>query len=154
MVDDFEFTEEDLEISSQDAFEDDEQPGIRSVLGNDVEMDGVLNLRNGIEINGNFEGTMVSNSLIHVKDKGELNGDINAYHVIVEGKSTCKMTARKRFEILKGGHFTGTLDIQPEVIVLSEHATFGSDEKVAKEFAKEFVRDRKPKSTEETTTQS
>jgi cytoskeletal protein CcmA (bactofilin family) len=150
MVDGFDFTEDDLDLSSHDMFETDEQPGIRSVLGNDVEMDGVLNLRNGIEINGCFDGTMVSNSLIHVKEKGELNGDINAYHVIIEGKSTSNMTARKRLEILKGGTFTGTLDIQPEVIVLSEHASFGSDEKVAKEFADEFVRDRKPKTSEET----
>lgn len=151
MVDDFEFTEEDLEVQPQGAFDEEEQLGIRSVIGNDVEMDGVLNLRNGIEINGNFEGTMISNSLVHVKKKGEINGEINAYHVIVEGKSTSNMTARKRLEVLKGGTFTGTLDLQPEVIVLSEHAIYGSDEKVAKEFAEEFVRDRKPKSPDDET---
>lgn len=149
MVDDFDFTEDDLDLSSQDAFAEEVQPGIRSVLGKDVEMDGILHLRNGIEINGTYNGAMISNSLVHVKDKGQLFGEVNAYHVIIEGQSQSNMTAKKRLEILKGGHFIGTLETQPEVIVLSEHAVYGSNEKVATEFASEFVRNRSAKTVEE-----
>lgn len=146
MSDDFEFTEETIDSSTDELFYEEDVSAIRSTLGNDVEMEGELHLRNGLEIKGYYDGSIVSNSLVHVKPSGELNGDIDAFHVIIEGKSHSRMIAKKRLEVLKGGTFIGTLELQPEIIVLSEHAVFGSGEKVANEYASEFVRDRSQKS--------
>ena len=142
MTTEFSFSDDDLTMPVEEEFEEENLSDVRSTIAADVHMKGELHLRNGVEINGSFKGTLKSNSKVRVLDKGNLEGKVEAFHVILEGTSKSKMTARKRFEILKGGKFFGTLETQPELIILSEFATFGQDERIAKEFAREFVRDR------------
>ncbi len=144
---DYSFTEDDLEFVP-DPEEEGEEPLhevsslVSSSVDKDVEMEGVLHLKHGIDIAGKFEGQILSNHTVNIKEEGLIKGQIDAFNCVIEGRVECEMTARKRLEIRGGGTFVGNLEIQPEVIILSEFANFGEDEEVANNFKKEFIRDR------------
>ncbi|MDP8244989.1 MAG: polymer-forming cytoskeletal protein [Candidatus Hinthialibacter antarcticus] len=137
---DFSFTEDDLETPIGDDGDLEEAEENPSRLGADVEMQGRLLVRRSLDMAGEYKGNLVSNSTVRILPTGKLNGDIDAFNVIVEGEAHVKMLARKKLEILKGGKFVGDLQIQPEVIVLSEFASFGKDDASADEFYKEYAR--------------
>ncbi len=136
----FSFTEDDLEIIQEET-EESEAPAVRSFIATDVFMEGVLNIRQGIEISGFFKGELTSHTL-SIHERGKVEGEIDSFNVIIEGNAKVAMTARKRLDIRKGGKFAGSLQTQPEVITLSEFATFGESEETAQSFSKEYVRDR------------
>ncbi|RJP24857.1 MAG: polymer-forming cytoskeletal protein [Candidatus Omnitrophota bacterium] len=137
---DFSFTEDDLEIIQEEA-EETESSIIRSFIGSDVYMEGRLDIRQGIEISGYYKGDLTSHTLC-ILVRGKVEGKIDSFNVIIEGVANVAMTARKRLDIRKGGRFVGSLQTQPEVITLSEYATFGETDEVAQGFRKEYVRDR------------
>ncbi len=137
---DFIFTEDDLESSEEEALED-EPNQVRSYIAPDMVMEGQLALKHGIEVGGLLKGSIQSNSLIRILDSGRLEGNVDTFNIAIEGSANLSLIARKRLEINKGGFFVGTLDVQPEVIVLSEFAIFGQDEKTARTFHDEFTRE-------------
>lgn len=136
---DFIFQEDDTELVQDETYEVG-QPSVRSVIAPDVEMEGNLSLKQGIEIGGAFSGAICSNNLVKIVEGGFVEGRVDAFHVVIEGGANLTLVARKRLEINKGGLFVGSLEIQPEFIVLSEFATFGETEEAAKEFRREFTR--------------
>ncbi|MBZ0254950.1 polymer-forming cytoskeletal protein [bacterium] len=136
---DFTFTEDDLESPIEDDG-DEEAEENPSRLGADVEMEGRLLVRRALDIAGGYSGSLTSNSSVRILPTGKMNGDIDAFNVAIEGEAHVQMLARKKLEILKGGKFVGNLQIQPEVIVLSEFASFGKDDASADEFYKEYAR--------------
>ncbi|MGI6456468.1 MAG: bactofilin family protein [bacterium] len=138
MCADFSFSEDDLEVPVIEP-ETPEALKVYSQVTDDVELEGELHLRQGIEFSGSFKGKIYSNSIVHVAKNGRVSGDIDAYTVSVEGDlRSSHLIARKKLELLAGGKFIGTLDAQPEIIVLSEQATFGKNEDAAREFADRF----------------
>lgn len=136
---DFTFTEDDLEPPIEDDG-DEEAEENPSRLGADVEMKGRLLVRRALDIAGGYSGSLTSNSSVRILPTGKINGDIDAFNVSIEGEAHVHMLARKKLEILKGGKFVGNLQIQPEVIVLSEFASFGKDDASADKFYKEYAR--------------
>ncbi|MEW6234985.1 MAG: polymer-forming cytoskeletal protein [Candidatus Omnitrophota bacterium] len=141
---DYSFTEDDLEIPSEE--EDVSEEAVNapaSVVTKDVEMEGVLRLKQGIDIAGKFKGAIQSNNTVNIKEDGCIEGKIDSFNIVVEGEANVEMTARKRLEIRKDGKFFGNLEIQPEVIILSEFATFGKSKEIANSFKTEYVRNRK-----------
>jgi len=150
MTPDFSFTEEDPEVPADESKEE-EANHVRSVIAPDVELKGQLTLRQGMEIAGSFQGSLNSSSTVRIMPQGKIEGAIEAVNVVIEGDAHAKMTARKRLEIRKDGLFVGTLDTQPEVILLSEFSTFGGNEESANSFRKEFIRDRTSSAVQETT---
>lgn len=140
---DFSFTEDDLKAGSGDELTTDESGGPRSTLARDVDISGSLTVRYGIDVAGHYSGQLRSNSFINLTETGHAEGELDAYHVCIEGRVDGTLTARKKLEILGGGTFVGELSSQPERIVLSEFSKFGKDEDVAEEFFREYVR--KPK---------
>lgn len=138
------FNDEEIQYPLEDEFEEENISDVRSTITEDVVMEGRMSLRYGVEIAGNYKGAVHSNSKVHILPGGLIEGDIEAFHVIIQGLAKAgKMVAKKRFEILNGGKFIGSLETQPEVLVLSEFAEFGADDETAARFAKEYVRDRK-----------
>jgi cytoskeletal protein CcmA (bactofilin family) len=137
---DFSFTEDDLNAPIEDDGDLEEAEDNPSRLGADVEMKGRLLVRRALDLAGEYNGNLTSNSSVRILSTGKLNGDIDAFNVIIEGDAHVHMLARKKLEILKGGKFVGDLQLQPEVIVLSEFASFGKDDKTADEFYKEYAR--------------
>ncbi|MBN2330148.1 MAG: polymer-forming cytoskeletal protein [Candidatus Omnitrophica bacterium] len=137
---DYIFTEDDIESASSETLED-EPNQIRSFAAPDVIMEGELTLKHGIEIGGAFKGAIHSHSTVKVLPLGRLEGKVETYNLTVDGRANLSLVARKKLEINKGGRFIGTLDVQPELIVLSEHASFGETEESARAFEKEFPRE-------------
>ncbi len=137
---DFSFTEDDLEAPIEDDGDLEEADDNPSRLGADVEMEGQLLVRRSLDLAGAYQGNLVSNSTIRILPTGKMSGDIDAFNVSIEGEAHVQMMARKKLEILKGGKFVGNLEIQPEVIVLSEFASFGKDGKTADQFFNDYAR--------------
>ncbi len=138
MVDDFSFNENGIEMENEESIE--ERQTIRTKIGPGAFLQGTLQLKQGMEILGNFKGDILSNSRVKVLKGGHLEGSVDAFDVTVEGEAkVASMNARKRFAVTGEGKFTGTLDIQPEEIVLSEYALFGSNDEIAEEFAKTYT---------------
>lgn len=136
---DFSFTEDDLNNPLEDdAGLEDEADLQPSRVGPEASLSGRLLLRRALEMAGGFSGELTSNSTVKVLSTGSVKGAVDAFNVTVEGRVHAEMTARKRLEILKGGKFVGELQIQPEVIVVSEHAVFGRDDEIAESFHKEY----------------
>ncbi len=136
---DYIFADDDSELVPDEAYEEG-QPTVRSYIAPDVEMEGNLSLKQGIEVGGVFNGTIRSNNLVKIVEGGFVEGNVDAFHVVIDGGAHLSLVARKRLEINKGGLFVGNLEIQPEFIVLSEFATFGENEEAAREFRREFTR--------------
>ncbi len=134
---DFIFTEDDLE-NHQDESLGDEPNQVRSFIASDMVMEGSLNLKHGIEIGGFYKGAISSNSMVRVVDSGRLEGNVDSFNVSIDGSANLSLVARKRLEINKGGFFIGNLEVQPEIIVLSEFAVFGQDEDTARSFYNKF----------------
>lgn len=141
----FSFSEDDLNQPLDEVKEGESIP-MTSVVSPGVELEGKLRAKYGIEVGGTFTGNLRSNSLLRVKDSGKIDGSVDAYNVSIEGKIQASLIARKRLEVLKGGTFIGSLDIQPERIVLSEHALFGKTEEAALRYREQYSR----KSSEKT----
>ena len=138
---DFSFTEDDIEeLHNEDSRGEDDIPP--SYLAKDSSMEGALGVKHGLDVAGHFNGDLYSNSKITILPGGKVEGQIEAFDIVIEGNSEVLMTARKRLDILNGGRFVGKLELQPEVIRLSEFAIFGENAGVADSFFKEFTRDR------------
>lgn len=137
----FSFTEEDLdEIHGDEGRLEDNIPP--SYLAKDIDMEGSMGVKYGLEVAGHFAGDLYSNNKITILPGGKVDGQIEAFDIVVEGNAEVLMTARKRLDILRGGRFVGKLELQPEVIRLSEFAVFGENAEAADSFFKEFTRDR------------
>ncbi|MGC9326721.1 MAG: bactofilin family protein [Candidatus Hinthialibacter sp.] len=139
---DYIFTEDEIESSGGETLEDAANQ-VRSFVAPDLVMEGELSLKYGIEIGGTFKGSIHSHSTVKVLPSGRLKGRVETYNLTVEGRADLSLVARKKLEINRGGRFIGALDVQPELIVLSEFASFGETQESALAFEKEFPRESK-----------
>jgi len=141
------FTEDDLDLSEES--QSDELNAIQSSIASDAELDGELNVKNGMEIAGFVKGNIRSNSIVKVMETGRVEGKIDAYTVAIDGKAKLTLSARRQLEIGSSGEFVGTLDVQPEAIVISENAKFGRTKESADQFHQEFVINRESPSAKQ-----
>ncbi len=142
---DFSFTEDDLdELPEEDTDEQntEDSDAVHSVIAPDVELNGTLKLKHAIDFSGTFQGDIESNNTVNIKEEGNFEGKIDVFNLVIEGIVKGEMVARKRLEVREGGTFIGDLEIQPEIIILSEFASFGKDKQTAESFKKEYVRNR------------
>lgn len=143
----FSFSEDDLRDSLEEA------PAIEgapvSTIGSEVVLEGRMKVKYGLDVVGTFKGSLRSNSTVKINPGGRIEGSLDAYNVSIEGEAQVSMLARKRLEVLKGGKFIGSLDVQPELIVLSEFAVFGKDEEIAQQHKERFSREQSAKAAVE-----
>ncbi|MBD3266033.1 hypothetical protein GF373_05135 [bacterium] len=148
---DFSFTEDDLQENNQEENGNENQQIPPSHVAEDANLEGAISVRHGLEIAGHFNGDLHSHSKLTVLKTGSVEGRVDAFDVKIEGQANLSLTARKCLEIQKGGRFIGTLELQPEIIRLSEFAVFGDNEQAADSFHQEFTRDRSKKLSPDTT---
>ncbi|MBI1388625.1 MAG: hypothetical protein GC154_09280 [bacterium] len=137
-MNDSDFHDEEIEQRIDDDFAEEETTVQSSRLGEGVDMEGRLTVKNVLEVAGKFRGDLLSNNSIKVLPGGMVEGNVDAFNVTIEGEAHADLIARKRLEILKQGKFVGSLELQPEVIVISEHARFGKDDEAAETFYKTY----------------
>ncbi len=117
LLDQLESADEDLSPSRRAA------PPTR--VGDDVRMEGRLVSRGSIHIEGSLVGDVSSAGTIVVEPKGRVAGDLAAVDVVVNGRVSGNIRARRRLELAAGAQLSGRLLDQPEVLVVHEKAHFG-----------------------------
>ena len=113
--------------SEDDGFTDASVPRKQSTVDSDVQLEGELVVRGGMDLNGKFKGHLTCGEVLSVGPEGEATGEVEAVNVVIGGKLEGDLLARKRLEIQSGGAFFGELLVQPEILVLSEHAEFARE---------------------------
>lgn len=139
---DFTFTEDDLDLPIDAESQEENNEGPRSYVATDVELEGTLHVQRGIDMAGHFLGNLQANHNITVNPTGHVQGEMEAFHICIEGRVDGEVTARKRLEILGEGRFIGAFTEQPEIITISENSVFGHNSEVAERFSQEYSRER------------
>ena len=103
------------------------RPKIQSRIAAEALLTGKLRTRRGIEINGGFQGNLECQDGVVIGSTGVVEGEIAATHTVIEGQFKGVLTSRRSLTISGRSDFIGTLTCQPEVLVLSENATFTSE---------------------------
>ena len=81
---------------------------IDSLIGEQTSIKGEIEVKNGVRIDGKFEGTIRAEWVV-VGKKAEVKGEINANEIIIWGKVNGKIIAKNLVEIQSTGIFEGEL---------------------------------------------
>lgn len=84
-------------------------PRIRTRLGTDTTLTGVLRFRESVEISGRFEGKIIAEGFLVVKPGAEIRADIRARDIVVGGTVHGNIEAMHRLEILETGAVYGNV---------------------------------------------
>lgn len=80
-----------------------------TIIGQDVKIDGKLNLNGSVKINGKVKGEIESNDMIIVGKLGNVESNIKAKNAIIAGNFKGDMTATGMIEIKSTGKFIGNI---------------------------------------------
>ncbi len=102
-------------------------PKSPSRVDNDVTLEGEMETRSPFYLDGRFNGELNCSDTLSIGSQGHASGTLEAVNVVISGYVEGDLVARKRLEIQGGGRFFGELQVQPEVLVLSENAEFARE---------------------------
>ena len=122
---------------------------IATVLGKDTDLNGELSFKKSLQINGKFEGEIVSGGYLVIGEGAEIKANIKAKTVIINGKVTGNVEATSKLEIQEKGQLFGNirtakLRIADGVVFEGKCEMIKSYEKAGK---KESVVEKKTKET-------
>jgi cytoskeletal protein CcmA (bactofilin family) len=80
------------------------------------EFKGELSFKGSFRIEGTFKGTILSDSLLIIGERGKVEADIKVGQVIVNGEIRGTIEARDRVEVHDKGRVFGTI-LAPKLIV-------------------------------------
>jgi len=80
------------------------------------EFKGELTFKGSFRIEGTFKGTIVSDSLLIIGERGKVEADIKVGQVIVNGEIRGTIEARDRVEVHNKGRVFGTI-LAPKLVV-------------------------------------
>ncbi len=86
-----------------------ETPRILTRLGTDTALRGTLRFRESVEISGKFEGKIIAEGYLYIRDGAEIRADIKARDIIVAGTVHGNIEATHRLEILETGRIYGNV---------------------------------------------
>ncbi len=110
--------------------------GVGAVIGASIQIDGTLKGNEDLLIQGKVKGTVeLKNNRVTVGESGQVNADIFAHTIVVEGQLEGKVIASERVMMRKtaqirgtvvaprvtledGARFNGTIDMDPETEAL------------------------------------
>ncbi|MBF0237199.1 MAG: polymer-forming cytoskeletal protein [SAR324 cluster bacterium] len=75
-----------------------------------------------VYINGNIDGTVVSEGELLIGQSGNVKGNIHGNNVIVGGHIEGSMKVDRQLEILKNGHIQGTILVPPGGMMVHQGA--------------------------------
>jgi cytoskeletal protein CcmA (bactofilin family) len=91
--------------------------GTDTILGSDIVFKGKLSFKNKLKINGVFKGQIETSGQLIVGNTGDVEADIEAGTVSVQGKIKGNILATHRIDIFRNAELTGdirTPDLQIE----------------------------------------
>jgi len=96
--------------------------GSKNVLTSDVEIKGNLKFSGELTFDGKLEGEIQTDGVLNLGDSAVINGNISAQSVIVRGKITGNIHAKKKIEIKAKTELFG--DIRATKLTVEEGVTF------------------------------
>jgi len=99
---------------------------ITMLLGPGTTIEGTIEFKNIIRLEGNVNGTICStNGTVIIGEKAVVNGEISVDVAIIMGRVNGKINARKKIEVYPPGHIEG--DIQTSAVLFESGAIFNGN---------------------------
>lgn len=95
---------------------DETAPTTSAFLGNGSRISGKLIFEGAVRIEGNVEGEISAQDTLTIGETAVVNAQINGTSIIVQGKITGDITARKRLEIRAPGKVFGNV-FTPSLVI-------------------------------------
>ena len=86
-----------------------EEGSIYTVLGVSTSFIGSLEFDRPLQINGSFEGEIISNSILLISETAKVKADIKAGTVLLGGQVTGNIEASTKVEMLSTGKLNGNI---------------------------------------------
>jgi len=93
-----------------------------TTLGKDTEFEGTLKFKEGLKIEGKFNGDIASDGYLIIGKTGEVKAEINVGSIIVEGKITGNIIANDLIELRSSAELRG--DITASKLKIEEGVVF------------------------------
>jgi cytoskeletal protein CcmA (bactofilin family) len=94
----------------------------QSLIQEGVSIRGEVRAEGDVRLEGNLEGSLVTDARIIVGATGRINADLEAEEVLVMGRVQGRVVGRKRIELRKGAHVEG--DLVAQALVIEEGVFF------------------------------
>lgn len=98
------------------------QPLSENILNAEVEIKGSLKFTNALKLDGKIEGQVTSEGRFTLGSTGEVKGDIQVQHAIIQGKVQGNVIASDKVELKSNAQLFG--DIKAARLVIEEGVTF------------------------------
>ena len=107
-----------------------DEQSVQAHLGKGSRVEGKLTFEGSVKIDGHIEGEIVAQEMVLIGDAAVINAQIHAETVIVKGKLTGDIVARKRVELRAPGRLMGNITtpslVIHEGVVFEGHCSMGS----------------------------
>ncbi len=87
-----------------------------SFLGEGTELDGILEIRGGIRIDGKLEGEIHSDSVVFLGNSAKVKGNIDAVAVISSGQIEGNITSAHQVHITNPGSIKGSIETRELIL--------------------------------------
>lgn len=99
---------------------------VSTFLGSDGIIEGTIEFKKTIRLDGNVKGKILSNSgTVIIGEKAMIEADINVDVVIIMGKVNGTINARERIEVYPPGRIVG--DIQAPTVLIESGVVFNGN---------------------------
>ena len=99
-----------------------ENSSIDTMIGSSTNIEGTINSKSSIRIDGRHTGNITCESIVVVGENGYIKGDITAASISISGRVDGNITSKGLLEILPGGRLVGDIEVQN--ISISDGAIF------------------------------
>ncbi len=82
---------------------------VSTVLGKETAFSGVLEFQRPLQINGRFEGEIITEGILLIGEGAVVKANIKAGTVVVGGEVTGNIEARQKLEMLSSGRVYGNV---------------------------------------------
>jgi cytoskeletal protein CcmA (bactofilin family) len=89
---------------------------VSGFIDKDTEITGDIRFKDSFRIDGKFKGKILSGNALIIGETGEVEADIEAGSISINGRVKGSLTAKERIEIFSLGRVTGKL-VCPKLII-------------------------------------
>ena len=82
---------------------------VSTILGKETHFQGVLEFKRPLQINGYFEGEIITDSVLLIGESATVKANIRAKSVIIGGEVTGNVEALEKLEMLSTGKIYGNI---------------------------------------------
>lgn len=97
---------------------------METIIGPGATIKGEVHTRGTLRVDGNVEGKVNADGSVIVGEKGVVNAEVTAGHVVIGGTVHGKVNGREKVEILSTGRLHGDVSTKPAKFVVAEGVVF------------------------------